>query len=84
MQRVPVINKDGNRLMPTKASRARRWLQSGKAIIWKNKLNVFAVQLTVDADWDTQPVVVGIDPGKLYTKIAVQSKQCTHWLGHIF
>jgi len=84
MQRVPVINKEGYPLMPTKPSRARRWLKSGKAIIWKNKLNVFAIQLTVDADCDTQTVVVGIDPGKLFTGIAVQSQKCTHWLGHLY
>ena len=84
MQRVPVINNEGYPLMPTKPSRARRWLISGKAIIWRNKLNVFAIQLTVDADYHTQSVVVGIDPGKLYTGIAIQSKKCTHWLGHLY
>lgn len=82
--RVPVINQEGYPLMPTKPSRARRWLKSGKAVIWRNKLNVFAVQLTVDTGCKTQPIVIGIDPGKLYTGVAVQSKQCTHWLGHIF
>lgn len=71
--------------MPTKASRARRWLKSGKAIIWKNKLQIFAIQLTfIESDVETQKVVVGIDPGKLYTGIAVQSAKCTHWLGHLF
>lgn len=84
MQRVPVISKEGYPLMPTKPSRARRWLISGKAVIWRNKLNVFAIQLTADADCDTQPVVVGIDPGKLYTGITIQSKNCTHWLGHLY
>ncbi|MEM9923306.1 MAG: hypothetical protein AAF915_06050 [Cyanobacteria bacterium P01_D01_bin.50] len=29
--------------MPIKSSRAGRWLKSGKAVIWKNKFNVFAV-----------------------------------------
>ncbi len=84
MQRVPVINKEGYPAMPTKPSRARRWLKNGKAIIWKNRLNVFAIQLTQDADCDTQPVVVGIDPGKLFTGVAIQSKACTHWLGHLY
>ena len=84
MQRVPVINKEGYPLMPSIPSRARRWLKSGKAVIWRNKLNVFAIQLTVDADCDTQPVVVGIDTGKLFTGIAIQSKNCTHWLGHLY
>lgn len=84
MQRVPVIDKAGYPLMPTNSSRARKWLQSGKAVIWRNKLNVFAIQLTFDAGCESQPVVVGIDPGKLFTGIAVQSKKCTHWLGHIY
>lgn len=71
--------------MPTKPSRARRWLKSGKAIIWKNKLQIFAIQLTfTESGIETQKVVTGIDPGKLYTGIAVQSSKCTHWLGHLF
>lgn len=85
MQRVPVISKQGYPLMPTKPSRARRWLKSGRAIIWKNKLQIFAIQLTfTESDFETQKVVVGIDPGKLYTGIAIQSAKCTHWLGHLF
>ena len=30
-QRVPVVDKDGISLMPTKASRARKWVRDGKA-----------------------------------------------------
>lgn len=85
MERVPVISNEGYPLMPTKPSRARRWLKSGRAIIWKNNLQAFAIQLTTpSAGVESQKVVVGIDPGKLYTGIAVQSAKCTHWLGHIF
>ncbi|MEO0838727.1 MAG: RRXRR domain-containing protein [Cyanobacteria bacterium J06641_2] len=85
MQRVPVISSYGYPLMPTKPSRARRWLKSGRAIIWKNNLQIFAIQLTTpNAGLESQKLVVGIDPGKLYTGIAVQSIKCTHWLGHIF
>lgn len=85
MQRVPVISNEAYPLMPTKPSRARRWLKSGRAIIWKNNLQVFAIQLTtLSAGIESQKVVVGIDPGKLYTGIAVQSAKCTHWLGHLF
>ena len=36
MQRVPVISPDEHPLMPTKASRARRWLNEGKAKIYSN------------------------------------------------
>lgn len=50
--------------MPTKASRARRWLKEGKAVIYKNDLHFFAVQLTTDSREETQPIAVGIDPGK--------------------
>ena len=33
---VSVISKNGKPLMPTKPSRARRWLEEGKAVIYKN------------------------------------------------
>ena len=32
MLRVPVLDKNNQPLMPTKASRARRWVAEGKAI----------------------------------------------------
>ncbi len=50
MYRVPVVSKSGKPLMPTKPSRARRWLKEGKAQIYRNDLQQFAIQLTVDAD----------------------------------
>ena len=40
MQRVPVISPTGEILMPTKSSRARRWLSEGKAKIYSNDLNI--------------------------------------------
>ncbi|MCZ8289048.1 RRXRR domain-containing protein, partial [Microcystis sp. LE19-59.1C] len=44
MARVPVISKDGKPLMPTKPSRARRWIKEGKAIGKFNDLGIFYVQ----------------------------------------
>ena len=99
MYRVPVLSKNGKPLMPTKASRARRWLKEGKAVIYKNNLHSFAVQLTVDqrseqappveggvisdSGEETQPVAVGVDPGKNYSGIAVQSSKSTLFTAHL-
>ena len=83
MYRVPVISKDGKPLMPTKSSRARRWLNEGKAVVYKNDLHSFAVQLTIDSGKETQPIAVGIDPGKHYSGIGVQSSKATLFTAHL-
>jgi RRXRR protein len=83
MQRVPVLSKRGLPLMPTKPSRARRWLKEGKAKIVYNDLGIFQIQLTKYAGEETQQIVVGVDPGKLYTGIGVQSAKFTLWLAHL-
>ncbi|MGI2906589.1 RRXRR domain-containing protein [Tolypothrix sp. VBCCA 56010] len=63
--RVSVLSKRGLPLMPTKPSRARRWLKEGKARVVYNDLGIFQIQLTKYAKEETQPIVVGVDPGKL-------------------
>ena len=84
MLRVPVISSDNQPLMPTKSSRARRWIKEGKAIGKFNDLGQFYVQLKVElSDNKTQPIAVGIDPGKLYSGIGVQSARFTLWTGHL-
>lgn len=83
MLRVPVLSKSGKPLMPTKASRVRRWLKEGKAKVVYNDLGVFAVQLTVDTGEETQPVAIGIDPGKHYSGIGIQSARATLWMAHL-
>ena len=78
MQRVPVISPDGRPLMPTKPSRVRRWLKQGKAKIYPNDLNIFAIQLINEpSGHETQDVVIGIDPGKKFSGVGVQSSQVT-------
>ncbi len=84
MQRVPVLSPEGIPLMPTKPSRARRWLRDGRALIYPNDLKIFAIQLTGQPSGiKTQKIAIGIDPGKLYSGIAVQSKLATLWAGHL-
>ena len=64
--------------MPTKPSRARKWLRDGRAKIYKNDLNVFAIQLIAQPSGEeTQDVVIGIDPGKMFSGVGVQSSKAT-------
>ncbi len=82
--RVPVVSKERKPLMPTKPSRARRWIKEGKAVKRWSKLGVFYVQLTVSpSDLETQPIAIGIDPGKKYSGIGVQSAKWTLLMLHL-
>src|SRR4028119_2515058 len=82
--RVPVLSPEGQPLMPTKPSRAKRWLKSGKAKVVYNDLGIFAVRLVSEpSDTQTQSIFVGIDPGKRYTGIGVQSAKVTLWMAHL-
>ncbi|WP_414587965.1 RRXRR domain-containing protein [Scytonema sp. PCC 10023] len=84
MQRVPVLSPSGKPLMPTKPSRARRWLKQGKAKVVYNDLGIFQIQLVkCPRTTDTQAIAVGIDPGKLYSGVGVQSARFTLWLAHL-
>ncbi|WP_013320562.1 RRXRR domain-containing protein [Gloeothece verrucosa] len=84
MERVPVISKEGKPLMPTKSSRARKWIKDGKAVGKFNDLNQFYVQLAVEpSDSKIQLISIGIDPGKLFSGIGVQSSSYSLWTGHL-
>ncbi|MBJ7901005.1 MAG: hypothetical protein GC158_14060 [Cyanobacteria bacterium RI_101] len=64
--------------------RARKWIESGKAIPKRNKLGVFYVQLTQDPSGrETQPIAAGVDRGKAFTGIAFQSKLATIAVFHL-
>jgi len=75
---VPVVDKDNKPLMPTKPSRARRWIKSGKATpFWKK--GVFCVRLNVEpSGHKTQEVAVGIDPGSKKEAFTVKSEAHTY------
>lgn len=78
MLRVPVLSDEGIPLMPAKASRVRRWLKNEEAIVVFNKLGIFQVQLIrPNKNWGTgekfQTISVGINPGKRYSRVRVQS-----------
>ncbi|MFQ6071400.1 MAG: RRXRR domain-containing protein [Methanosarcinales archaeon] len=70
--RVPVVSKEGLPLMPTKASRARKWIKEGKAIKRWSKTGLFYVQLQVEpSDTKLQEVVLALDPGSSYDGITI-------------
>jgi RRXRR protein len=82
--RVPVISVENTPLMPTKPSRARRWIKAGIAIGKFNKLGIFYVQLIAEpSDTQNQEIVVGLDPGKMYSGVAVQSQKYTLQMLHL-
>jgi RRXRR protein len=78
MQSVPVVDQNQRPLMPTTASRAKRWIQSGKATpFWKR--GVFCVRLNVEPSSRlTQPIAVGIDPGSKREGFTVKSASKTY------
>ncbi len=84
MQRVPVLSPEGKPLMPTKPSRARRWLKEGKAKVVPNALGIFCVQLQQKSSGEkTQDIAAGIDPGKLFSGVGVVSYQATLFKAHL-
>ncbi|MDJ0689322.1 MAG: RRXRR domain-containing protein [Xenococcaceae cyanobacterium MO_188.B32] len=82
--RVPVLSPSGQALMPTTSVRARKWIAAGKAKPVWNDLNIFCVQLLVKpSGTENQKIVVGIDPGKLFSGIAAVSRKAVLFTTHV-
>jgi hypothetical protein len=81
--RVAVLSSDGTQLMPTKYYRAESWVKNGQAEWVSNDLQIKAIRLLRPSGTETQPIVVGIDPGKLYSGIGVVSKLFTLFRAHL-
>jgi len=84
MLRVPVQNPDLSPAMPTKPSRARKWVEQNKAIGCWSDLGVYYVRLISEpSGYNTQQIVVGVDPGKNYSGIGLQSAKFTLFMAHL-
>lgn len=70
---VAVISKTGVRLMPTSEYRARKLLDSGKAIIYGYR--PFTIQLTERETGDVQPVELCVDTGYIHIGVSVKSEK---------
>lgn len=75
---IPVVDQQQRPLMPTTPARARRWIRNGKATaFWKG--GVFCVRLNVEPSArETQPIVVGLDPGSKREGYSVVSAAHTY------
>jgi RRXRR protein len=82
--RVPVLSSDGKPLMPTTASRARRWIEQERAMGHWSDVGVYYVRLLGEpSGYNTQEIAVGVDPGKRYSGVGVQSACFTLLAAHL-
>jgi hypothetical protein len=78
---VPVVDHEGRPLMPTIPSRARRWVQCGRATPFWSK-GLWCIRLNeAPSGRETQPVAVGIDPGS--KKEALNVASAAHAFLHV-
>lgn len=82
--RVPVTDNNHRPLMPTTPARARKWIASGKAVKrWSDGGQFYVMLVTEPSGYATQDIVMGIDPGKKYSGIGVQSALFTLYAAHL-
>ncbi|MCH4169837.1 MAG: RNA-guided endonuclease IscB [Lactobacillus sp.] len=79
--RVFVINRQGEPLMPCKQQKCRKLLQSGKAKVVKKE--PFTIQLLFGSAGYKQPVSIGVDSGQHHIGLAVTSQDKVLFQGEV-
>jgi hypothetical protein len=74
---VPVINADGKPLMPTKPSRAKRLLKSGRAYSFWSR-GTFCIRMKEVLKGKIQPIAVGVDSGSKREAYTIKSEHHTY------
>ena len=75
---VPVKTKDGEHLMPTHASRARKLVKCGEATPYFDN-GIYCIRLNKEpSERQTQEIVVGVDPGSKKEGFTVRSESHTY------
>jgi hypothetical protein len=72
--RIPVVSKDNKPLMPCKPSKAKKLLNSSRAIPRWSKLGLFYIQLTIEikSEYNTnQSFTLANDPGSKFDGFAL-------------
>jgi hypothetical protein len=73
MKEVFVLNNEGQPLMPTRWSRAKRLINSGDAVVVSH--SPFVIRLTRASKNYKQKIVLGIDPGYSYIGISAVTEK---------
>jgi len=76
MKYVPVLSSTGRRLMPCHAARVRELVRQGRAIRRFDR-GLFYIKLLDREVGETQPIVVGIDPGSKKEAYSIKSENHT-------
>ena len=75
--KVPVANKNNKPLMPTRSSRARKWILSKRATpFWKK--GIYCIRMNSDVKENIQVIACGIDPGSKREGYSVKSEHHTY------
>ena len=75
---VPVKTKDGEHLMPTHASRARKLVKRGEATPYFDN-GIYCIRLNKEpSERQTQEIAVGVDPGSKKEGFTVKSESHTY------